>query len=623
MLNYTKTLIALVAVLSLSTLSAYAVPAYPGVIKHKQSDGTIISIRVFGDEFKNYTTTSDGYTITGGEDGDYYYAQTDLQGKIIPTIVKAKPLSRLTSDERTILSRIPKGIRPLSDNAIPRYSMSKAPSKAADGEITAPEGVPNTAITIGEMRTVIILAEFSDVKFTIADPLTEFTNMLSQEGYSNHGATGSVTDYYQTASRGQFNPKFDVYGPYTLKRKASAYAGNSGVDNVGAMIEELCELADDDINFADYAVDGVMRDVFVFFAGHNQSEGAPNTIWPHRMYLFDSEAALATFDGVDLRSYALASEMKGSFGGNVAGISTFCHEYGHVLGWIDVYDTDPTDAAQQSTGCEFLDIMSYGNYNNEGRTPPVPSLLQQWMVGWAKPEVITEAGLYNIPPIVDGKGYLIETETHNEYFLIENRGGAEGSVWDKYLGNVDGGYEGLYVTHIDYTTDNQDLWSSNMPNGSSLHECVKMVRSTGDRSADHLGDPRALSPNSVLFPGDNNVTLLTSESNELYKAWDESEIEMSLYNIHIDGSNSSFYARGYNSVGDSSYISIDVDPTIGTAIPLMVSNLADGASVRWVVNGESTSQDSVTFNTSAIHYITAIITYGDGTEEQITKYIEL
>ena len=44
----------------LMSQATFAVPAYPGVIKAKQADGTEISIRLHGDEHGNYRTTEDG-----------------------------------------------------------------------------------------------------------------------------------------------------------------------------------------------------------------------------------------------------------------------------------------------------------------------------------------------------------------------------------------------------------------------------------------------------------------------------------------------------------------------------------------------------------------------------------
>ena len=45
----------------LMSQATFAVPAYPGVIKAKQADGTEISIRLHGDEHGNYRTTEDGF----------------------------------------------------------------------------------------------------------------------------------------------------------------------------------------------------------------------------------------------------------------------------------------------------------------------------------------------------------------------------------------------------------------------------------------------------------------------------------------------------------------------------------------------------------------------------------
>lgn len=54
--------------------SVFAAPARPGVITVTQRDGTQLQIRIYGDEYYNYTMTADGYTLVGGADGDYYFA---------------------------------------------------------------------------------------------------------------------------------------------------------------------------------------------------------------------------------------------------------------------------------------------------------------------------------------------------------------------------------------------------------------------------------------------------------------------------------------------------------------------------------------------------------------------
>ena len=78
-------------------------PAYPGLITVKQSDGSEIRVRVHGDEFRNYVTSEEGYTLAADADGDWAFAKLDANGLLVPTSVKAKNASRLTDSERKIL----------------------------------------------------------------------------------------------------------------------------------------------------------------------------------------------------------------------------------------------------------------------------------------------------------------------------------------------------------------------------------------------------------------------------------------------------------------------------------------------------------------------------------------
>ena len=85
--------------------TAHAVPAKPGLIQVTQSDGTQLTVRLVGDERRHYMLSSDGYTLTGGPDGDLYYAELSASGKLIPTKVKARPVNALTADEKAVVSR--------------------------------------------------------------------------------------------------------------------------------------------------------------------------------------------------------------------------------------------------------------------------------------------------------------------------------------------------------------------------------------------------------------------------------------------------------------------------------------------------------------------------------------
>ncbi len=328
-------------------------------------------------------------------------------------------------------------------------------------------GYPNE----GEVKSVVILVEYSDVSFSIDNPNQAFTNQLNEEGYSVSGATGSARDYFLANSRGKFDGQFDVYGPYKLENTRSYYGANDedGLDlQPDQMIWDAVDLANEDgVDFSQYDNngDGYIDNVFVYYAGHNEAEGADEeTIWPH-MWAVSSRP---TYDGKRLYIYACTSELRGSSGSTIAGIGTFCHEYSHIFGLVDHYDTDG-DTDGSSAGLGTYDIMTNGSYNNSGNTPPMHNGLELDMIGWNTPITIDSEQSITIDPIHCGEVYKILTEVDDEYFLIENHQ-RSAIVWDNYITA-----SGLFITHVDRSSDYISKWSSNNPNGDTSHECFKFI----------------------------------------------------------------------------------------------------------------------------------------------------
>ncbi len=540
----------LAAVFAGGVWSASALPAYPKPVVYTQSDGTQITIRIVGDEFYHYVVSEEGYTLAGGADGDYYYATQAADGSLVPTRIKARPTSMLTRSEMAEIASLQRGLKPVQDptlrQAIRMFRSATAPAptrSSVSGMPSAPGRMAtSSSATTGDMRSLIILVETSDKKFSIANPQQAFSNMLNQKGYSQGGATGSAWDYYNDNSNGKFNPEFVVVGPYQVSNTAAYYAGTTGNQNVPNLVVEACRLADaDGLDFTQFAnQDGTIRDVFVFFAGYSQAEGVPNVIWPHRWSVRGkSEYSNVMLDGVKLDWYACAAELQGANGVTMTGIGPFCHEFGHVLGWPDFYDTDYDGNGGTAAAIENYSLMCAGNYNNDGHTPPALTLLERWMVGWTEPELLTQAGDYTLAPVWEDKGYLIPTGTENDYFLVEARA-LGGFKWDNYIsdyyGNVDGS-KGMLVMHVDYTSQYQDAWvDNNTLNANPAHECVKLVRAVpGSASAD--------TPSLTMFPGIQNVQTLTSTSNRDYTAWTGSGPDLSLIGIRVDGQSVKMTAR--------------------------------------------------------------------------------
>lgn len=485
--------------------TAHAVPAKPGLIQVTQSDGTQLTVRLVGDERRHYMLSSDGYTLTGGPDGDLYYAELSASGKLIPTKVKARPVNALTADEKAVVSRLGKELKPtyVKPMVMPAPQQTQAPVLPAAGKPAPPRRI-TSAQTTGRLKSLIILVESSDKKFASASAQQDFRNLLMQDGYSVNGATGSAWNYYQDNSNRLFDPEFVVVGPYKASKTSAYYAGSEGSDNVPELIVEACRLADNDVNFTDFADNGVIRDVFVFYAGRGQADsGDTQSIWPHRWDVrVNSKYLDVRFDGVQLQGYACGAELNGGY--QMTAIGTFCHEFGHVLGWPDFYDTDYSASGGTAPALESFSLMCSGSYNNNSRTPPSVNILERWMVGWAEPEEVTENGLYTLAPVSENKGYLVQTPTTNDYFLLENRD-TRNNKWDQPL-NSAAACRGLLVYHVDYTSRYVPQWSYNTLNNNPAHECMKLVRSVPGRSSYDV-------PQKTFFPGANNITSLSPETN--------------------------------------------------------------------------------------------------------------
>ena len=110
--------------------------------------------------------------------------------------------------------------------------------------------------------------------------------MLSKEGFSSYGATGSCLEYFIESSMGNFAPEFDLYGPGDLSRTRSYYGGNDAYDQDShpeQMVIEACRQLDATVDFTQYDCngDGYIDNVFVFYAGQGEATyGDEDTVWP-------------------------------------------------------------------------------------------------------------------------------------------------------------------------------------------------------------------------------------------------------------------------------------------------------------------------------------------------------
>lgn len=533
---------------------ALAIPAKPGIVKHTQKDGSVISYRLVGDEFNNRIIVDDLYTVLRGEDGDLYYAAQD-NGRLVNTGVLVRPMSRLNEAEKQV-ARESIGIQSYAFNPLFNASMhTQKVNNAIAYAAKAPAAPNESALELGEWggeikgnrNMLVILVEYTDIRFSVEDPKTKFTKMLNDKGYSDNGGTGSARDYYVHNSNGQFNPTFDVYGPFTLSHERSYYGGNdaNGSDKrAAAQTKEACDLASaSGVDFSKYDADGdgYIDLAFIVYAGHNPAEHGPDeAIWPHLSYVVPgyniTDTSEPRYDGKILYKYACTSELQGNQGAKMTSIGTFCHEFGHSIGLPDFYDTDYSGGF----GLAYASIMNSGSYLNSGATPPSYNTLERWLVGWNLPEEIEEAGRVELQHVSKDGGRIMWANEHKtECFLFEARPSGANVIWDKYLnqgdpGNYYEGGNGLLILHVDWSGAWIQKWHGNNVNDDPNHQCATIFTSSPT--------PNSNNGSGWFFPGANAVSNLKYDSTPAFQGWLKNKMPFDITEIAIEGAKVSFNA---------------------------------------------------------------------------------
>ncbi len=594
--------------------SLYAVPVLPGPKKIVQADGTTITVLNYGDERFNYATTIDGYNIVN-EKGVYYYAQA-VGNKLVSLGVPAKDPVDRTAEDRAALDRATSGL-PVG---VAMYAQQMACSGGGLSFGASPRNMEALAaagsdISSGEpFYSLVILVDFPDQGFTIDNPREAFSNLLNQDGYSSNGATGSARDYYVDNSNGKFNPHFDVVGPYTVSESVFYYGQDANDSRLRNFVIEACELAEAaGVDFSKYVnADGNLKDVFIFYAGYNNAEAAGGYIHPARIFYPDGSWDFGSYGGARLMAAAYTSELKGSSGATMTGIGTFCHEYGHILGWPDMYDTDYS-ANGTGFNLDIFSLMASGSYVNGGNTPPAISAMERYMVGWAEPEVINAAGEYTLEPVYDDKFFVINTTNDGEYFIFEYRNAAN-SRWDAFLrdGNTTegtgypayGSGSGMMVYHVDQSNNTiaagltaKDLWglNANMVNAYGNHECmrIKMAQNIQRGSNGILQDF-----GKAFFPGTGGVTKFTAADAPNFTGWNGYSTGWELVNIAENGTeNVTFEVKKLDS---GSVQNVSVEAYQYDIVVTFVSPFDDDYTVKCTENGGETL--SQTSDMQAFHF---------------------
>lgn len=486
-----------ISVLLFFSSTVKAIPAYRGAVTVGQPDGTAITIYLHGDEFRHECVTTDGYLLLQDMHGAYRYAVLDGNKRLT---CRNSPIAHNPKEREAKELKFVEKLPLLKEMKAAGYFNAVSKTKRSQTGAGARQGAMSrfqigTYPTIGKGNCLVLLVQFNDIKFSFGKDY--HSRMLNEEGFCDNGATGSARDYYLAQSMGQFDPSFDIVGPITLTRSESYYGQDDymlGKDvNVGSMISEACQDAKDkyNVDFSKYDGDGDGRAdmVYVIYAGYGQhAGGGDNTIWPHK-YQLSSLGINKKIDGKTIDTYACSSELFGNTGAVSSGIGTLCHEFGHVLGLADHYNTN--DATDYQLG--RYDIMDYGGYNNNGNTPPAYNAFERMTLGWMKPvELNSIADGLKLGHIAEtNEAYMITTSDTDEFYLLENR---QQTGWDSHIKGC-----GMMVTHVDFDAD---TWVSNKVNDDTAHPRFYMVEADNEKGYDEI--LCKISETHDLFPAKGN-----------------------------------------------------------------------------------------------------------------------
>lgn len=487
-----KRLLLSAAVALLTTLSATAIPAHKGTFTVQQPDGTTVTLRLVGDEYLHFNTTTDGYTVVQDAHGAYVYAQR-AGDRLVASGVVAHDATARTADEQQWLGSVTKHLTPKM-NARTAQEQTMEQDRRAQAR--------RAQYDYSNFKGLIILVEYNDKSFSRSDYVDIINDMVNKEnytGYSNTGYgryTGSVRDYFYDNSFGVFSPQFDIVGPVKVNR-SQYYA--EGTNNSNQLTYDAITAADSLVNYADYDRDGDgnVDMVYFIFAGIGSNIGGNDSrlIWPHAGSLYTATWRRYRKDGVYLGRYACSTELYGSASSNILdGIGVISHEFSHVLGLPDLYDTDYEGSGGETSQPDEWCIMASGGYLNNGRTPAGYSLYERYAAGFATPQVIDSVGSYSLPPLgTSNEGLRLNTRVNKEYFLLENR--QKTNKWDAYLTG-----HGMLVFRVDST--NAAVWQNNTLNCNPDHMYFELRRAGGG-SGSSGSDPF---PGTKLVRSLNNVT---------------------------------------------------------------------------------------------------------------------
>ena len=384
---------------------------------------------------------------------------------------------------------------------------------------------------VGNPKALVIMVDFKDQKFIYTkNDVNKLLNGTEYDTSNGYHGYGSAAQYFIDCSNGKFRPKFDIVGPYHLSKSYTAYG--QGDDDIASLIKDVCTVANNDVDFAQYDSDndGYVDLVYIIYAGYSAQWGEsknPNAIWPK-----SGTGNYGTYDGKQVQRYGVNNELafypdvwkdmkvdQATFKPYLSGIGVFLHEMSHTMGLPDFYPTvnwtDITKYDNQSM--EEWDLMDGGENTFNGFYPTPYTAWERELMGWTeKMDTLKNPANVTLTPLANGgKGLRVMNDndaTGNEYYILE-------SITNKgWYAKMPG--TGMLVTHINY--DASSFANFNGPNNTAGKPRITVIPANGTIYSSYhykegIASQYAMDQKEVrnnwkgnTYPGTQKVTSLTN-----------------------------------------------------------------------------------------------------------------
>jgi immune inhibitor A len=355
-----------------------------------------------------------------------------------------------------------------------------------------------------KIHAIALLVDFSDNKGM--RPAKDFEKLLFDKANPN-----SVTNFYRQLSYDALEITGEVIGyvrapqPYSYYTAAESGTGSNYPQNTPGLLNDALTIfcRNDNLARFDTDNDGFVDAIFLIHAGRG-AEAQPdpterkNTIWSHKWTLPQP------FLNQGVKVFAYSTEPEDGR------IGVFSHEFGHLLGLPDLYDT-----TYRSHGIGDWCLMAGGSWGGEGNRPARMSCWCLSKLGWIKPRVVTKKESLQLDTLEQKKTECCRLWTNGaigpEYFLLENR---QAKGLDAALPG-----SGLAVWHIDERQSNND---------NPLAYLVALLQADGNKDLELLKNS---GDEGDLFPGGKGVAALDDNTTPSTRANMGSPSRVALTNI--------------------------------------------------------------------------------------------